>query len=154
MSGEKPQPVYRNDYRQPDYWIDEVDLHFELGEDDTWVNASLSVRINDLLSGDPPPLVLHGEDLDLVRVRRDGRELRSAEYLADEKSLTVQNVPRRFQLETRVRIRPARISCSLSWFHTHSRSPVCGIRRRRGGEYELARSLGRTGVQVTPASSL
>ncbi len=106
MSGEKPQPVYRNDYRQPDYWIDEVDLHFELGEDDTWVNASLSVRINDLLSGDPPPLVLHGEDLDLVRVRLDGRELRPAEYLADEKSLTLQKVPRRFRLETRVRIRP------------------------------------------------
>ncbi len=106
MSDEKPQPVYRADYRQPDYWIDEVNLHFELGEEDTWVSALLSVRINDSLAGDAPPLVLQGEELDLAYVRLDGRELRPAEYLADEKSLTVQNVPRRFQLETRVRIRP------------------------------------------------
>ena len=106
MSDGKPQPVYRADYRQPDYWIDEVDLHFDLGEDETWVNASLAVRVNERLSGDAPPLVLHGEALELVGVRVDGRVLGPSEYLADEKSLTLQNVPRRFRLETRVRIRP------------------------------------------------
>ena len=60
MSDEKPQPVYRTDYRPPDYRIDEVDLHFELGEEDTIVSARLSVRIDDALAGDTPPLVLDG----------------------------------------------------------------------------------------------
>jgi len=106
MSDGKPQPVYRADYRQPDYWIDEVDLHFELGDDETWVTASLAVRVNEMLSGDAPPLVLHGEDLELVGVRVDGRELGATEYLADDKTLTIQSVPRNFRLETRVRIRP------------------------------------------------
>jgi aminopeptidase N len=106
MPREKPQPVYRKDYRQPDFWIDTVDLHFELGEDVTLVHARLEVRINDAIAGDVPPLVLHGEELELERVCLDGRELDGAEYHADETKLTIPRVPRSFKLETSVRIRP------------------------------------------------
>ena len=65
MSGEKPQTIYRADYREPDYWIDSVDLDFDLGDDVTAVRAKLGVRRNPMLRGDPPPTVLAGEALSL-----------------------------------------------------------------------------------------
>ena len=106
MSSEKPQPVYRADYRKPDFFIDRVDLHFELGEDEARVHARLAVRLDDAISGDVPPLVLHGEELQLDRVVVDGRELGAGEYQVDDAHLTVDRVPRRFELETVVTIRP------------------------------------------------
>ncbi len=106
MSDEKPQPVYRSDYRPPDYWIESVDLHFELGADETRVHSKLAVRISEALSGDPPPLVLHGEELELSEVRIDGRELAPSEYHATDGALTIAGVPRRFELETAVRLQP------------------------------------------------
>ncbi len=106
MSTEKPRPVYRKDYREPDFWIDTVDLHFALGEDETRVTARLAIRINDALAGDVPPLVLHGENLVLERVCVDERELEPSEYHADEAELRIESVPRHFELTTVVRIRP------------------------------------------------
>ena len=34
MSDEKPQTIYRRDYVAPDYWVETVDLHFELARID------------------------------------------------------------------------------------------------------------------------
>jgi aminopeptidase N len=106
MSEEKPATVYRSDYRQPDYWIDSVDLHFELGEVDTRVRARLALRLNEALAGDRPPLVLHGEELATEAVVLDGRPLGEREYHVANDRLTISDVPSRFELETRVRIQP------------------------------------------------
>jgi aminopeptidase N len=106
MSEDKPGAVYRKDYRQPDYWIDSVDLHFELGEAETLVRARLKLRLNDAIAGDRPPLVLQGEELTTEAVLLDGRELDEREYHTAHDELTISNVPSRFELETVVRIRP------------------------------------------------
>ena len=106
MSREKPQPVYRKDYRPPDFWIDEVDLHFELDEDHALVHAKLAVRVNDALAGDRPPLVLNGEEMELLRVAIDGEELASGAYHVEDEQLTISQVPAAFELATTVRIRP------------------------------------------------
>ncbi|MCP4038633.1 MAG: aminopeptidase N [bacterium] len=104
--GEKPTTVYRHDYRPPDYWVDRVDLDFELGEESTRVRATLAVRRNEILSGDPPPLVLNGEELTLHRVAIDGRELAAHEYSVEGEQLRVPDVPARFRFETEVTINP------------------------------------------------
>ena len=52
MSAEKPRSTYRADYRPPDYWIDTVDLHFDLGEEQTIVTARLAVRRGEVRVGD------------------------------------------------------------------------------------------------------
>ena len=78
MSGskkEKPKTTYRDDYAPPDYWIDSVRLDFDLDERCTRVHATLAVRRNEILSGDPPAFVLNGEELEFVRVVLDGRTL-------------------------------------------------------------------------------
>jgi aminopeptidase N len=106
MSGEKPQAVHRLDYRAPDYWIERVDLHFDLGDEETLVKATLAVHREEALSGDAPPLVLDGEDLELRALAIDGRVLAASEYHVDEEALTIHTPPARFELETEVAIRP------------------------------------------------
>jgi len=107
MSIEKPQTVHRLDYRPPDYTIDQVDLDFTLGEDETIVVARLSVRRNfAALAVEAPPLVLDGEDLETLEVRLDGEPLGEPRCHVADTALTVERPPERFVLETRVRIRP------------------------------------------------
>ena len=75
MSTEKPQAVLREDYCPPDYWIDRVDLSFDLGEEETQVRTRLQVRRREDLSGDLPPLILVGEELECLGVWLDGESL-------------------------------------------------------------------------------
>jgi aminopeptidase N len=106
MSAEKPQAVYRRDYRSPEYAIDTVDLHFELNEELTLVTAKLAVHREPVRVGDVPPLVLNGEDLTLRSVSIDGRALARTEYQEEAETLTITAPPERFLLETVVEIRP------------------------------------------------
>ena len=106
MSSDKPQAIYRRDYTAPDYWIDTVDLDFELGEEATLVRARLAVHRNPALEGDPPPLVLVGEELELLELRIDGEDVPSSRYQTVPDALSVDGVPARFELETLVRIYP------------------------------------------------
>jgi aminopeptidase N len=106
MSPEKPRTIYRADYRPPDYWIDSVDMRFELGDEHTQVTAVLGVRRDEALRGDVPPLVLDGEELELLSVAIDGRSLSQSEYHVGDEKLVIARPPARFELETVVRIRP------------------------------------------------
>ena len=103
---EKPKTVYRRDYRPPDYWIDAVELWFELHEDRAIVKARLDVHRDASLRGDVPPLVLDGESLELRRVAIDGEELAKSRYQRSDESLTIDAPPARFVLETEVEIHP------------------------------------------------
>ncbi|MBW2498918.1 MAG: aminopeptidase N [Deltaproteobacteria bacterium] len=106
MSDAKPQAVLRGDYRVPEYLIEEVDLHFELGEEETLVTARLTIRKRaDAVPGSVP-LVLDGEDLELRHVAIEGRALEHSEYRVEGDSLTIDAPPDRFELETRVAIHP------------------------------------------------
>ncbi len=119
MSDEKPRVVHRRDYRPPDYWIDTVDLDFDLAEDATDVVARLGVRRSEILEGDVPPLVLDGEELELHSIAIDGRALSRSEYHVGDATLTIESPPSRFELETRVRIRPQE-NTSLSGLYQSS----------------------------------
>ena len=119
MSAEKPVTVYRKDYREPDYWIDTVDLDFELEENETRVTAVLAIRRNEDLEGDPPPLVLNGEELETLGVWLDGEELPDSAYRISEETLTLDHVPARFSLKTHVRIRPEENTTLMGLYRTN-----------------------------------
>ena len=119
MSLEKPTTVHRADYREPDYWIDTVDLDFELADDRTEVRARLAIRRNESLSGDPPPLQLSGEELTLRGVSINGEALPESRYHVSDEGLTIARVPARFELETHVEIHPER-NTSLSGLYRTS----------------------------------
>ncbi|MDP6650554.1 MAG: aminopeptidase N, partial [Gammaproteobacteria bacterium] len=95
--------VYLQDYRPPDFLITSVNLDFELAPDTTLVRSVLSVSRN---SSDIQALRLDGEDLELLAVRINGQALAQESYTLAEHSLTIHDVPDRFQLEIENRIKP------------------------------------------------
>jgi aminopeptidase N len=101
-----PQPVRLADYRPPDYLVDEVELRFALQPAATEVRARLTVRRNPAAAAGARPLVLDGQELELLGLALDGAALGSNRYQVDDDRLLVHDVPAAFTLETTVRIRP------------------------------------------------
>lgn len=98
-------PVVRlANYRAPDWYVDRVELDFDLGIADTEVTARLHLRRT---NSSDEPLMLDGENLELVTIRLDGRELTASEYLYADGSLTMPGARDGSTLETRVRVKPA-----------------------------------------------
>ena len=106
MSSDTLQATFRKDYREPDFWIDIVDLDFALGEDVTVVTATTWLRRNKSADDGKAPLVLHGEELRLRSVSIDDRELDAKEYEVGKKGLTIPDAPDDFALRTVVEIEP------------------------------------------------
>ncbi len=105
MKDPRPQPIYRKNYRPPHFWIDAVDLHFDLGEEQSTVRARLTMRRNP--DQDPAaPLVLDGERIELVSVAIDGVELPPTAYTVGAETLRIDRVPDAFTLETTVTLEP------------------------------------------------
>lgn len=100
----RAETIYLKDYAAPAFLVDSVDLHFELGEEQTRVVSRLALQRQGGMPDEP--LVLDGDKLELEKVVLDGRTLDENEYLLDDESLTVLSVPESFILETTVVIRP------------------------------------------------
>jgi aminopeptidase N len=103
-----PKTTYLKDYSPSDFWIEEVDLHFELDEAFTTVRSRLRIGRNKAkgASASPPPLILDGQQLELLALRLDGQTLAPDRYRVDENHLTLDRVPDAFVLEVVTRIRP------------------------------------------------
>lgn len=106
MRTEQPKVIYLKDYQAPEYLIDETNLTFELYEDHTLVHAQLVMRRNPERGEGLPPLVLDGQQLELLSLSMDDRELGSADYQLDDSHLTLQPLAGRFTLDSTVRIHP------------------------------------------------
>ncbi|MDH0732104.1 aminopeptidase N [Pseudomonas sichuanensis] len=106
MRTEQPQVIYLKDYQAPEYLIDETHLTFELFEDHTLVHAQLVMRRNPERGAGLPPLVLDGQQLELLRASLDDQELQAGDYQLDDSSLTLQPKTECFTLDTSVKIHP------------------------------------------------
>ncbi len=104
-SADMPQAIYRHDYTTPAFLIDQVDLDFDLGEK-THVHSRLQLRLNPDRNGVLEPLVLVGEQLELLELKVDGRQLADHEYAVDAESLTLARPAETFVLEVVTRIDP------------------------------------------------
>ena len=104
MSNQKPRIIYLKDYRPSDFLIDTVYLHFDLYEE-TYVKTILTLRRN-IKGNITAPLVLNGEAITLKTITLDGKALSSSDYILDDSSLTIMDVPHAFTLETEVVIKP------------------------------------------------
>ncbi|HYG56275.1 MAG TPA: aminopeptidase N [Burkholderiales bacterium] len=98
MREPQAKTIHLKDYTPPTFRIDTVELDVEIRNDDALVKARLSVIRNR-----PGPLVLDGDELELVSVSLDGRE---PKYTVTADKLTLPEVPDRFVLETVSRIVP------------------------------------------------
>lgn len=107
MLKDTPTVTYLNDYTPPNYWIDRIDLDFNLSESRTEVTSRLSVRSNSSQLSKDNSLVLSGESIELVSIRLDGTLLGGDEYRQDAETLTIIRVPESFELEIITIINPS-----------------------------------------------
>ena len=100
-----PKAIYLKDYSAPNYWVNKIDLHFELDEADTLVSSILKiVRNNEVEDGSP--LELDGSHMLLERVCINGNELTENDYKLSDEKLVITHVPSEFTLEITTRINP------------------------------------------------
>jgi len=101
-----PQTVFLKDYQVPDYLISNVDLTFDLEEEATTVTSVLTVKRNDVSMQKNAPLILDGEQLELISIKIDEKKLTNQDYKLTDKTLTIDNVPESFHLECITKIEP------------------------------------------------
>ncbi len=110
MKDAQPTTVLLKDYRQPDYWIDQTDLSFELGEERTRVEAILRIRLNKQLhkidGGNYPALILNGTELHLESIHIGDLALGTQDYSLDGEQLTIKVSDTEFELRTVCFIEP------------------------------------------------
>src|SRR5512137_1519020 len=99
MKTDTPQPIYLKDYTPPAYFIDTVDLDFNIASDTTTVSATLALRRNPARPGQP--LVLDGKELETLSVTVDGEKVAFSETA---ETLTITDLPEACTLRTVVRI--------------------------------------------------
>ena len=106
MRTEQPKVIHLKDYQVPDYLIDETHLTFELYEDRTLVHAQLVMRRNPEAGAGLPALRLDGQDLELLSLSINDRQLGLGDYEIGEESLTLQPDAASFTLDSSVVIHP------------------------------------------------
>ncbi|MFN7098116.1 MAG: aminopeptidase N, partial [Gammaproteobacteria bacterium] len=98
--------IKRIDYTPPTYWIEKVDLTFELNPQKTQVSNTMKIVRNSNLPS--APLILNGENLILIQITLDGQLLGEDRYQMDKHSLTIANLPEQFELSITTLIHPDR----------------------------------------------
>ncbi|MGH8808207.1 MAG: aminopeptidase N, partial [Noviherbaspirillum sp.] len=92
-----PQTIYRKDYTPPTFWVDTVEMGFDLDPDATRVATRLTLTRNP--ASRSKSLVLHGEALELVQLRMDGKPLTKRGYTLGHGTLEIFNPPDKVTLE-------------------------------------------------------
>ena len=95
MRTDEPRAIALKDYRAPDYRISEIFLNFALDPQSTRVSATMKVA----RQGGAAPLVLNGENLQLISVAIDGAALSADAYVVVDDLLTIASAPENFTLE-------------------------------------------------------
>ncbi len=101
-----PKTIYLKDYKVPSFLVPEIHLTFELGETETLLTTTLKFIAHPESDESKETLFLNGENLNLVRISRNGIELQSSDYELSDKGLLLKNCPEEFNLETQVRLEP------------------------------------------------
>jgi aminopeptidase N len=86
-----PTTIYRKDYTPPAFLVDTVELGFDLDPNRTIVANRITMHHNP--DGTHHDIVLHGEDIELVQLRLNGKVLGTADYQIDGVLLTIRNAP-------------------------------------------------------------
>jgi aminopeptidase N len=86
--------IFRQDYREPSFWVDQVELGFDLDAERTVVAARLHLRRRT-----PGPLVLNGEGQELLFLQLDGQRLKPSQYRSEGNQILVDDLPDRCVLD-------------------------------------------------------
>ena len=96
------QPIYLKDYRPSGWKTPNVELHFELGLKETFVQARLQ-----MVRTCAEPLILDGDEhLELMELRCDGQKLEEEAFHLQGGKLSLPSLPAECVLEIKTRLRP------------------------------------------------
>jgi aminopeptidase N len=98
MREPQPKTIYLKDYTPPAFRVETIELDVDIRNDHALVTARLRARRNS-----EGPLVLDGDELELVSIKLNGTE---PKYTVTPERLTVAEAPDAFTLETVSRIVP------------------------------------------------
>lgn len=97
--------TFLKDYTPPHFLIKHVELTFRLDEALTRVNTRITFH-RATVENKQEPLILQGEQCELIAIKRDGRRLSENEYQLKENTLIIFDVPEQFSLEIENTIKP------------------------------------------------
>ncbi|RJG06938.1 aminopeptidase N [Noviherbaspirillum cavernae] len=106
MRTDTPQTIYRKDYTPPSYWVDTVEMGFDLDPAITRVATRLTMTRN--RDSRNKSLVLCGEALELVQLRMNGKPLTKRAYTLHDGTLEIFNAPDKVTLEIETLTHPDR----------------------------------------------
>ena len=98
--------TYLKDYTEPAYWVEQIDLQFDLYEEYTEVASFMQIYRNRNVADESTPLVLDVGDLEIVSVIAGEMVLLPGEYEVSDDHVTLAATPENFNLEIRTRLYP------------------------------------------------
>ncbi|MCU6435761.1 aminopeptidase N [Undibacterium sp. Jales W-56] len=114
-TADTPVTIFRKDYIAPGYWVDTVEMGFDLDPDATHVATRMVMRRNHESS--EKEIVLFGESLKLLQLRMNGVNLKKSAYKIEGEILRIANAPDQVTLEIETLIKPVK-NTSLSGLYT------------------------------------
>ena len=106
MRTEQARPIRLENYRPPDWLVETVALDIALHPTRSRVRSKLKLKPNPQAAS-AAPLMLDGDELNLVSIKLDGKELNPDTFTATPDSLTIPQPPQReFVLEVETVVDP------------------------------------------------
>ena len=105
MKDASPRTIHRADYVAPTFHVESIHLHFELHETKTQVRA-VSTWKRTAEADSLCDLALDGQDMSLVRIRMNEKELDPSQYSLTEEKLTLIAPPDSFTLDITSQLSP------------------------------------------------
>lgn len=106
MTNTAPKTNWLKDYQPPAYLIESIDLEFDLYEDHAIVKSYMNCKINPENADSSKPFECFGEELELLSIHLDGNPLSNKDFTVKDDSLSIKNVPSRFNLDIVTKIFP------------------------------------------------
>lgn len=100
------KPVQLADYLAPAYLLDHTSLDVTLDATRTQVASQLQFKRNPARADSPSELWLDGEQLELVSIALNGKDVPASQYQLSDKGMLLRNLPEQFELAITVIINP------------------------------------------------
>ncbi|KIF81125.1 aminopeptidase N [Noviherbaspirillum autotrophicum] len=97
MRTDTPLTIYRKDYTPPGFWVETVEMGFDLDPEATHVATRMTLKRNP--ASQNKSLLLYGEALRLVQLRMNGKALTKRAYTLGPGTLEINNPPDHVTLE-------------------------------------------------------